>query len=168
MVPREVYHASRRRGLKVIRPRRSTHGRCWVYATVDPVLAACFLGDLGGDFTCAVGRDPETGKSFICERFRGAFEMRYRGVQGSIYVLPGEGFLEGQTGWEEEVVSPKPVVPLREIRVDDAAAYLLRLEREGKLLIMRHPGRSPGSPRTTKIWSAGPWCGTGGFGHSVS
>lgn len=145
MPGREVYHASRRQGLREIRPRRSTHGR-WVYATTDPVMAACFLGNLGGDFTCAVGRDPESGKPFICERFSGAFRLRYRGVRGSIYVLPGDTFLEGKTPWEEEVVSPVPVVPLREIRVDDAAEYLLELEREGKLLIVRYPRKIAGIP----------------------
>jgi len=110
-----------------------------VYATKDPALAACFLGNLGGDFTCAIGRDPKTGKPFLCERFPGAFELRYRNVRGSIYVLPGESFLEGQTGWKEEVVSPVPVTPLEEIPVEDAAEYLLGLEREGKLLIVRYP-----------------------------
>ena len=146
MVPEEVYHASRRQGLRVIKPRRSTHGKRWVYATKDPVLAACFLGNLGGDFTCAVGRDPVSGKPFICERFQGAFELRYRGVLGSIYVLPGGTFREGETGWDEEVVSPEPVVPIREIRVDDAAKYLLALERQGKLLIVRYPKKIAGIP----------------------
>ncbi len=146
MVPEKVYHASRVQGLKLIKPRRSTHGRPWVYATKDPVLAACFLGNRGGDFTCAVGRDPESGKPFICERFKGAFELRYRGVKGSIYVLSGKDFREGETGWDEEVVSPKPVVPLDEIRVSDAAAYLLELEKEGKLLIMRYPRKIAGIP----------------------
>ena len=109
-------------------------------------MAACFLGNRGGDFTCSVGRDPEMGKPFICERFRGAFELRYRGVRGSIYVLPGETFLEGRTPWEEEVVSPVPVVPIREIRVPDAAEYLLELEREGELLIVRYPRKIAGIP----------------------
>ncbi len=130
-----------------------------MYATADPVLAACFLGNRGGDFTCAVGRDPETGKPFICERFAGAFELRYRGVRGSIYVLPGEGFRAGETGWEEELVCPAPVVPLREIRVNDAAEYLRGLEREGKLLIVHYPRKIAGIPeddedlvRRAAIW----------------
>jgi len=48
------------------------HGKPWVYATEDPVLTACFLGgNLGGNFTCTIGRDPKTGKPFLCERFPG-------------------------------------------------------------------------------------------------
>lgn len=145
-VPDKVYHASRVQGLHVIKPRRSTHGKAWVYATKDPVIAACFLGALGGDLTCAVGRDPATGKPFICERFAGAFEARYRGVKGSIYVLSGETFQEGLTSWEEEVVSEKPVMPLDEIRVDDAASYILDLSQEGKLLLVRYPQKIAGIP----------------------
>ncbi len=142
----KVYHASKQQGLKIITPRVSTHGKPWVYATKDLVMAACFLGDLGGDFTCAVGRDPETGKPFICERFEGAFDLRYGGVQGSIYVLPGETFIEGQTGWDEEVVSPEPVEPMEEIRVPDARAYLLQLAEEGKLIIKRYPEKIASIP----------------------
>jgi len=132
--------------MKVIRPRRSTHGRAWVYATKDPVVAACFLGNLGGDFTCAVGRDPESSMPFVCERFAGAFDVRYGGVSGSIYALPGRGFAEGMTGWEEEVVSREPVAPLRETRVADAAVYLRGLERAGKLRIVLYPGKIAGIP----------------------
>jgi len=132
--------------MKVIRPRRSTHGRAWVYATKDPVVAACFLGNLGGDFTCAVGRDPESSMPFVCERFAGAFDVRYGGVSGSIYALPGRGFAEGMTGWEEEVVSREPVAPLRETRVADAAVYLRGLERAGKLRIVFYPGKIAGIP----------------------
>lgn len=44
------------------------------------------------------------------------------------------------------MVSPKPMVPLQEIRVEDAAEYLLGLEREGKLLIVRYPEKIAGIP----------------------
>ena len=87
-------------------------------------MTACFLENLGGDFTCTIGRDPKTGKLFLCERCPGTVELRYRGVKGAIYVLPGETFLKGRTGWKEEVVSPVPVTPLEEIPVKDAAEYL--------------------------------------------
>jgi len=87
------------------------------------------------------GRDGATGLPYICERFERAFGLRYGGVTGSIYVLPGDTFLEGETPWEEEVVSPEAVVPIREIRVDDAKQYLLRLVEEGKLILKRYPDR---------------------------
>ncbi|HCW52009.1 MAG TPA: hypothetical protein DGR79_08135 [Clostridiales bacterium] len=141
-----VYHASPVQGLKVLRPRPSTHGRSWVYATIDPVMAALFVSPIGGDLTCQVGRDPETGAPYVCERFRGAFEHRYAGRSGSIYTLPAGRFLSGQTSWEEEVVSEEAVVPVGEVRIADARAYLLELAAAGELLIVRYPRRIDGIP----------------------
>jgi len=109
-------------------------------------MTATFLGTLGGDFTCAVGRDRETGLPYICERFEGAFDLRYGDVAGSIYVVPGDTFLEGKTPWDEEVVSPGAVIPTREIRVDDAKPYLLQLADEGKLILKLYPDRIDGIP----------------------
>ncbi len=165
-VPGEVFHASQQGGLKVIHPRRSTHGKPWVYATKDPVMAGCFLGTQGGDFTCAVGRDPKTGKPYVCERLAGALDMRYGGVRGSIYILPGDRFLDGQTQWEEEVVCPEPVVPLGEIRVPDAGEHLFRFERQGKLLILRYPERIAGIPDDDEdlVYRAVVWTRTFGAG----
>jgi hypothetical protein len=143
---KEAYHSSQVQGLEEITPRDSTHGERWVYATRDVVMAAVFLGTLGGDLTCAVGRDAETGKPFICERFEGAFDLRYGGVRGSIYVLPGQRFTTGKTQWDEEVVCDGAVRPIREIQVDDAKTYLLQLAQENKLIIKRYPERMPEIP----------------------
>jgi hypothetical protein len=156
---REVYHSSKTLGLKQIIPHKSTHGKSWVYATKDIVMSAVFLGDLGGDFTCAVGRDPETGKPFICERFKEAFNLRYDEVKGSIYVLPGERFIDAKTQWEEEVVSEETVVPLREIQVNNAKEYLLRLAEEQKLIIKYYPEKIAGIPRDDEdiVYRAAIW-----------
>lgn len=143
---KEVYHSSKEQGLKKLVPHKSTHGESWVYATWDIVMSAAFLGDLGGDFTCAVGRDSKTGKPFICERFKRAFDLRYGGVKGSIYVLPGKRFIEGKTQWQEEVVCEEAVIPLREIRIENAKEYLLQLSREGKLIIKYYPEKIAETP----------------------
>jgi hypothetical protein len=140
-----IYHASSVRGLKRIVPSESTHGN-WVHAVGDAVLAACFLSTLGGDLTCAVGRDPKTGAPYLCERFEGAFESRFANRTGSIYVMDGATFLAGHTPWEEEVVSPEPVVVRDEIPIDDVARHLLALAEEGRLLIVRYPERIGGIP----------------------
>lgn len=143
---KEAYHSSRAQGLKKIIPQKSTHGESWVYATRDIVMAAAFLGTLGGDFTCAVGRDTETGKPFICERFAGAFDLRYDNVQGAIYVLPGARFVAGKTQWNEEVVCSEAVTPIREIQVDNAKEYLLQLAGEGRLVIKFYSEKVAGIP----------------------
>ena len=139
MLGRYVYHASEGQGLTVIRPAVSTHGKEWVYAAKDLVMAALFLSGKGGDLTCAVGR--EEGVPYVCERFAGAFKHRYGGVKGSIYVLPSAGFEEGKTGWEEEVVCGKEVVPVEEIVVEDAEGFLLGLAGEGRLKVFYYPDR---------------------------
>ncbi len=140
-----VYHASSVRGLKRIVSSESTHGR-WVYAVGDAVLAACFVSTLGGDLTCAVGRDPETGKPYLCERFSGAFESRFAHRAGAIYVMDGATFLSEQTPWEEEVVCAEPVAVREEVKIDDAAEHLTALAGEGRLLLVRYPKRIDGIP----------------------
>ncbi len=141
-----VYHASRSQGLTLIKPSTSTHNRKWVYATRDIAVAAAFLSPVGGDFTCAIGRDHETGRMFVCERFQGAFDLRYEGVSGSIYVLPGELFMEAETHWDEEVISEHPIRPIREIRVANVKEYLLSLADEEKLILRSYPDKMPGIP----------------------
>lgn len=139
---KEVYHSSRTQGLKKVVPQESTHRVSWVYATCDMVMAAAFLGTLGGDLTCAVGRDTEIEWTpFICERFDGAFDLRYGNVRGSIYVLPGKDFIAGKTQWDEEVVCSEAVTPIREIRISSAKEYLLQLAKEGALTVYFYPER---------------------------
>jgi len=136
---KKLYHASPVQGLTEIIPHISTHGKCWVYATDDPAVAAVFLGRLGGDFTYASG--VYQGTPYLCERFAGAFDRRYGSVRGSIYVLPGENFLVGQTSYSKDFVCPKAVRPLHEVGVDNAGDYLLRLASKGKLILKFYPER---------------------------
>ncbi len=136
-----VYHSSSISGLEMIRPSVSTHYKKWVYATKDIVMTAVFLGTLGGDLTCQVGRDKVSGLPYICERLKGAFEKRYNEVKGYIYTLSAAGFLENQTSWDEEVVCPGEVPVLHEVKIDNAKEYLLSLTQQGKLIIKYYPDR---------------------------
>jgi hypothetical protein len=140
-----VYHASSVRGLTRLVPSASTHGT-WLHAVTDPVLAACFLSTTGGDLTCAVGRDRESGLPYLCERFAGAFEHRFAGAAGSIYVLDAAGFERNRTPWREEVVCDRPVRPLKEITIPDAAVHLQELAESGDLLLVTFPRRVDGIP----------------------
>ncbi|HAZ27429.1 TPA: hypothetical protein DCY67_02270 [Candidatus Acetothermia bacterium] len=141
-----VYHGSPQGGLSVIAPVVSTHGERWVYACKDAVMAALFLSTTGGDLTCGVGREEGTGLPFVCERFAAALEHRYAGTRGSIYTLPADTFVEGQTGWEEEVVSPVAVRPIAELVVGDVMRHLEDLAGRGLLRIYRYPSRPPDVP----------------------
>ncbi len=130
-------------------------------------MAACFLGSLGGDFTCTVGRDPATGSPYICERFSGAFDMLYGGIKGSIYVLPGDKFREGETQWDEEVISSNLIVPLREIIINNVKQFLLDLSKQGKLIIRFYPDKIANIPEDDEdlVYRAIIWARK--FGDSV-
>lgn len=77
----------------------------------------------------------------MVERFHGAIELRYGGVQGSLYMLPGYGFEAGRTTWSHDLVSEEAVAPLCETRIDNARDYLLRLAAEERLTVKFFPDR---------------------------
>lgn len=128
----------------MLTPRISTHGERWVYATDEVAMSAVFLGRLGGDFTCASGA--HDGKPYLVERFSGAMDRRYKGIKGSIYILPAKGFVSGKTSWSKDLVCCEEVKPIREIRIEDAKTYLLTLADEGKITLKFYPDRLPGMP----------------------
>lgn len=145
-----VYHCSNQSNLKILKPNISTHAKNWLYATKDPIMSAVFLGTKGGDFTCAVGRDSRTTIPYICERFEGAFNLRYEGITGSIYTLPGEKFHVNHTTWNEEVVCNRAVIPLKETKIKNAKNYLLNLEKNNELIIKFYPEKIDGIPHNDK------------------
>ena len=147
MKQKYVYHCSTKQNLETIKPAVSTHGKCWVYAAKDIAISAAFLSGIGGDFTCQVGRDRKSKKPYICERFAGALEMRYKNHQGSIYVLPSKNFLQNQTDWEEEVICEGEIKSVDEIRIDDSLEFLFKLQNEKKLLICSFPSKIDNIPQ---------------------
>jgi len=138
---RFVYHSSIIENLKTLIPNISTHNENWIYATTTIEMSAVFLSGKGGDLTCQVGRDHLTKKVFICERFKNAFNYRYNKSSGSIYFLPSDKFIEGRTGWDEEVVCNEEVEIIKEIRVSNIKSYLLNLIEEKKIILVRFPDK---------------------------
>ncbi len=134
-----MYHASNQCFLKTLIPAKSTHGNAYVYATPSAALSALFLSGKGGDFTCAIGIDMETGLPYICERFEGALNYRYKGVAGAVYKLDAASFHSGCTPWDAEWVSSEPVAVLEELAVPDAYELLRVFEQRGHLKIVRYP-----------------------------
>lgn len=143
---KHVYHGSPQQGLKVIKPSMSTHQKNWVYATKDLAMSVFFLARLGGDFTFLVSRDKKTNKPLLVERFDGAFDLRYKGKSGSIYVLLSDTFVEGMTSWPEEVVSEKEVVPIEEIYIKDVGEYIKKMSDDGKIILKFYNERLPYVP----------------------
>lgn len=133
-----VYHASKVQGLKLIEPRVSSHGQAWVYAAPDLATAAMFLGK-HHNFILGSGHVDDL--PYIVERFPGAFEQAKGGVAGSIYVLPADTFMLGQTTWAGDWVSASAVQPIDEIQVVNANAFLLDLAQNERLVIKFYPER---------------------------
>ena len=136
-----MYHSSIEQDLKVIKPNKSAYGENWIYATKTIEMSAVFLSGKGGDLTCQVGRDSTTGKVFICERFKDAFDYRYNNTSGSIYFLPKDKFINDKTGWDEEVVCSDAVEILKEIKIIDTKEYLLNLNEQEKIILLRYPNK---------------------------
>jgi hypothetical protein len=164
-----VYHGSSQSGLKEIAPKESTHGR-YVYAAKDKALCAVFMKNLKksrGDFSYWKGRNPDTDKIAIAERYVGAFTDVFGGIAGSIYILPANSFVENKTGYREEVVSEISVVPIEEIKITNAWDYLLGMQKNGELEIYFYPDRPKIVPRDDNdlIDRAKDWSKK--FGHKV-
>ena len=136
-----VYHSSKVSGLKILKPRPSTHKIPWVYATRDIATTAMYLGD-NFDFICQTGFS--NGKPYIWERFKGAFDLVYKNKKGSIYYLKPDTFKEYMTSFNSEIVSEVPVKVEKEIPINDVHKYLLNLEKEGKLEIFMFPNTPDG------------------------
>ncbi len=139
-----VYHASKVQGLKEIKPHTSTHKKSWVYAAKKIEFAATKLGD-NFDFICQIGK--ENNKGYIWERFEGALEYAYKNKSGSIYKLPADTFLEGQTTWCEEIVSNVPVRVVEELQIPDALEFIKQIINEGKLRLYRFPNTPASAPK---------------------
>lgn len=150
MLDKFVYHSSEKSGLTKIVPRECSHRAPYVYAAKDKVISIVFMtrkSQNKGDLTYWKGRNPNTGKVAIVERYKDAFKNLYDGVSGSVYVLPSDSFIEGKTQWNEEVVSEQIVIPVEEIRIENIFDYLLELQKNGLLEMYEYPNRPKCIPK---------------------
>jgi len=139
-----VYHSSYTSDIKTLEPVSAVHGVPYLYAAKDPVISVVFMTNKknnNGDLSYWKGRNPETGKVAIVERYSGAFRDLYDGVSGSVYTLSGDTFVEGKTRWSEEVVSEAQVLVLEETKITNIFDYLKSLEKESRLEIYEYPLR---------------------------
>ncbi len=110
-----LYHASKISGLRELAPRPSTHGAEYVYAIRSRITAICF-GAPKDDFDLLM--DEVDGIPVLYECYPGAFQRIYAGKNCSLYKVSEEGFLEGQTGWDAELVCTSSVPVIREERIN--------------------------------------------------
>lgn len=135
-----VYHGSNIKGLKVIKPSKSTHGKEYVYATTSKEVATIFLSSKGNDLYYYLGNPNKEEPTVLVERKEGMFKDIFN-VTGSIYTLDSKDFLYNQTSWSMEVVSEKEVIPIKEEYIDNVYDELIRLNSMGKIKLYLYPDR---------------------------
>lgn len=131
-----VYHVSATPGLAVLVPRRSSHGKAFVYA-VDNLVTGLLFGARHDDFDFLIDVDAR-GAPEVWECYPGAFDAVYRGRRCTVYALEEVGFVRGATPWQAELVCESPVPVRQEMAVPDLYARLLQEAANGALLLHRY------------------------------
>lgn len=134
-----LYHGSHQQGLRMLEPNESGYGKKYVYGTDSLSSAVIFLGRGRNSFEASWtmgGKD-----QYFCERKYGILDRWYSGVRGSVYVLSPSDFQKDERVSEHEFISSRPVRILEETKVADAKAFLLDLERQGKIEIIQYKDR---------------------------
>lgn len=131
-----LYHVSSISGIKVLHPKKSSHGEAYVYA-VSSIVTGLLFGAKHDDFDFQL-TEGEGGKPIVYECYPSAFESIYRGKACSVYELHNEGFIEGVTGWRPELVCPRTVAVHREYRIDNLYEMIMKEESEGNIEVHRY------------------------------
>lgn len=128
-----LYHGSRQQDLKELKPNKGESQS--IFATSCEAFAAIFINRPGGSLVASWGR-LKNKTPYYCELKKGIFKKNYSRQQGSIYIIDSKYFFQNKKHWKEEWVSTKTIPILREIKVNDLKAYLLKLQREKKVKII--------------------------------
>lgn len=131
----EVFHGSPQGDLQVITPRVSTHKEAWVYATPFLEMACTYLASWDDlDFA----QVHHYGDFHLVERFPNAFQEIFPKGKGSIYCLPVDSF---ESFNYMEAISRTPVVPIKEIKIENSWEYIQSVARTKKLFLHVYPNR---------------------------
>jgi len=132
---KEVFHCSPQSGLQVLRPRVSTHGESWVYATPFLEIACTYLAkwdDL--DFAQSMNGDD----FYLVERYPNAFMQIFPQAKGSLYHLPIDSF---ESFNYMEAVSREPVYPLKETIIENSWEFINEVASQRNLHLHYYPHR---------------------------
>lgn len=139
-----VYHGSPTCGLKYIEPRMSTHGKEYVYATKDKVLAVAFL-QKHNDYLINISYTDD-GILELTERVAGAFIEIFKGKSGYLYYLNSINFLEGQTSFSEVVSEVKEQVIYCET-ITCSYMKLQEMALNNQIVLFAYPNRPDYIPK---------------------
>ena len=135
----KLYHVSKTPNLTVLKPRISTHGKAYVYATESLALALLFGSSSSwGDFDGICGINQDNKIPHFYEAYEGAFKRAFANQQCYIYEVDPSTFESGKTSFSGEVVSSKPVKVLNCTKVNDLYGCLIALGLDSKIDIYEY------------------------------
>jgi hypothetical protein len=134
-----VYHGSPVGGLTYLEPRRSTHGKNWVYATKNKTIAIIH-SQKWNDYIFNESFHSEI-QIELTERLPNAFEEIYKEKKSYLYYLDSANFLEGQTSFTAEVVSEKREQILKCEVIEDTYIKLCEMAESKEVVLYRYPDR---------------------------
>lgn len=142
-----IYHGSSQAGLATITPRRSSHGKAYVYATEHRLIALLFLCRWN-DYLLTLGTSTENGRLHLSlvERYENAFEEIYAHQSGYLYTLDDKNFFHDPICWELELVSAHEERPIECIMIQDVWAELKHAEARGEIRLYTYPNRPESIP----------------------
>lgn len=132
---RKIYHVSKTPNISILEPRVCSHGKAYVYASYHLETALLFGGGLWTDWDFIYKRNYETGGLTFSETYPDIFIKTFEGKKCVLYELEDSGFLEGQTHMWDEIVSENPTKVIREIKINNLADEIRRLQNENKIKI---------------------------------
>ena len=134
-----VYHGSPAEGLTFLEPRKSTHGKSWVYATKNKAIAIIH-SQKWNDYIFNESFHSER-QLELTERLPNAFEEIYKGKKSYLYYLDSANFLEGQTSFTAEVVSEKRERVIKCEIIEDTYMKICEMEANKEVILYRYPNR---------------------------
>lgn len=139
----ELYHGSSEKGLKRLKPHKSTHGN-YLYATRNKELAVIFSARCGDDCTYELYRNSDNEPWTLVERIPEGFKTMFSN-SSSIYTLDDKTFEDINTGFSE-LVSTVGVDTLSEEYIENVYDEIKKLEEQGKVKIYTYPQKPLGHP----------------------
>ncbi len=131
-----LFHTSSNKGIRILEPNKSTHGRSYVYALSSKVASMIF-GVNHSDFDFIIDESSE-GIPRISECYPGGFDEIFINKSCSVYAIKESGFQKGLTGWEPEYVSSRSTRVLDEDVIHNLHARLVKESQDGNLIIRQY------------------------------
>ena len=149
------YHASQTAELKELRPYCSNHGTLLVYLSqkrentivylsngIEKYYRENHLSYYGRHYTWASYGFDRNGKQIVEEYYPNALQDTYEGVSGYIYQAAVQEELAAFSEIPGTVISKKPVPVQGCEQIEDAYEELLKLEKQGMVILSRYESHS--------------------------